>query len=86
MERTNNQKLMKKIILIALLIGVVSSCTERNVKTSPTKIVIESGYDPLEVVTIEGCEYFKTYTAHHFFTLTHKGNCKNPIHREHLRR
>jgi hypothetical protein len=72
---------MKKILIAILLIGVISSCTERNVKTSPTKIVIEIGDDPLEIVTIEGCEYFKTYTAPNYFTLVHKGNCKSPIHK-----
>jgi hypothetical protein len=72
---------MKKLLLVTLLIGFASSCTKRNVKTSSTKIVVEAGYDPLEVVTIEGCEYFKTYSAHRFFSLAHKGNCKNPIHK-----
>ena len=77
---------MKKILISILLIGFISSCTERNVKTSQSKIVVQSGNDPLEIVIIEGCEYFKNPNSYGYFTLTHKGNCKNPIHPEHTRR
>lgn len=71
---------MKKIILATLFIGMIYGCQKPTVKSKRTNIVIEFGSDPLEVVTIEGCEYFRTETAHNFFTLTHKGNCKNQIH------
>lgn len=71
---------MKKILIAILLIGVISSCNKTNVKTTQTKIVID-GYDPLEVATIEGCEYFKTYSSYGYFSLTHKGNCKSSIHK-----
>jgi hypothetical protein len=32
------------------------------------------------VITIEGCEYFRFYSANEFAHITHKGDCKNPIH------
>jgi fluoride ion exporter CrcB/FEX len=31
---------------------------------------------------IDGCEYIETYShGSHTSTLTHKGNCSNPIHK-----
>jgi hypothetical protein len=32
------------------------------------------------VVTIEGCEYLRMEVTHGYAVLTHKGNCRNPIH------
>ena len=32
------------------------------------------------MVEIQGCEYMRFLTTHEFAVLTHKGNCKNPIH------
>lgn len=41
--------------------------------------------DEFRVVTIEGCEYIEREQGAgghgHVYSLTHKGNCKNPIHR-----
>jgi hypothetical protein len=34
----------------------------------------------MDVVTIDGCEYLKCKSYMDYFTLTHKGNCKNPVH------
>lgn len=76
---------MKKLLIAVMLIGMISSCTKKNVKTTPTEIVID-GNSSVEVITIEGCEYFKVYSSYGYFSLTHKGNCKNPIHPEHTRR
>jgi len=36
-----------------------------------------------EQVTIEGCEYLKMRSYSGYFSLTHKGNCSNPIHKCH---
>lgn len=76
----------KKILALALLVGMISACTESNVKKKRTNIVINRGDDRLEVVEIEGCEYFKCAQANFCYTLAHKGNCKNRIHPEHTRR
>ena len=35
---------------------------------------------PHTVIVIEGCEYFRFYSTHGYVLITHKGNCKNPIH------
>lgn len=35
---------------------------------------------PYRVVTIEGCEYLRMEVTHGYAVLTHKGNCRNPIH------
>jgi uncharacterized protein YcfL len=34
-----------------------------------------------EIVTIENCEYIKNQVHGFRHVLTHKGNCKNPIHK-----
>ena len=42
------------------------------------------GFD-YSIVIIDGCEYIKVDegVGHcRFFSLTHKGNCKNPIHKK----
>lgn len=33
-----------------------------------------------EVVVYEECEYFRCVSYYGYHSLTHKGNCKNPIH------
>ena len=73
---------MKKTIITTLILATLTTCTEPTVQTKQTKIVTEYGANPLEVVVIEGCEYFH-YRQGHAYVLCHKGNCKNPIHQEH---
>jgi hypothetical protein len=73
---------MKKIILATLLIGMVSGCEEPTTtpKSTPHKVKIGVDVKELSVVKIEGCEYFlATFDRSAMFT--HKGNCKNPIHK-----
>jgi len=72
---------MKKLLLATLLIGMVSSCEEPTT-TKSTQHTVKIGVDvkELKVVEIEGCEYFiGTFDRSAMFT--HKGNCKNPIHK-----
>lgn len=41
------------------------------------------GFD-YSIVTIDGCEYIKVddgFAQCRVFSITHKGNCKNPIHK-----
>jgi hypothetical protein len=32
------------------------------------------------IIEIEGCEYFRYHSTHAYVHITHKGNCKNPVH------
>ena len=74
---------MKKILLAALLIGVMGGCVEPTVKAKSTKYTVSR--KPLQLVDIEGCQYF-VCDVYGGVVLCHKGNCKNIIHPEHTRR
>jgi hypothetical protein len=77
-----NNKNMKKLLLATLLIGMISSCEEPTTTTQSTEHSVKIGVSAtkLKVVKIEGCEYFMgEYDRSAMFT--HKGNCKNPIHK-----
>jgi len=81
-KMSNNKKSMKKLLIATLLIGMVSSCEEPTTTTKSTQHTVKIGVDvkELKVVEIEGCEYFLgTFDRSAMFT--HKGNCKNPIHK-----
>jgi hypothetical protein len=84
---------MKPIKLISLLAALavilvltlsLVGCTnpQPNVETKPTGYKLE-GYigatDPLVEVKIDGCDYLYGPWGNATI-LTHKGNCKNPIH------
>ena len=65
--------------LLALMILVLSSCEQPNVPTKKSTHRIGKLGREIDIVEIEGCEYFfAEYTS--FSMLEHKGNCKNPIH------
>ena len=72
-----------KLLLSIILIGMVSCCEEAATGTKPSEYVITlealHGTE-LKVVEIEGCEYFVGYYSTSML-LTHKGNCKNFIHK-----
>ena len=69
---------MKKLS-IAIMLLTLASCEEPNVETSKTNHLIGTFGHELDVVKIEGCEYFfADYDRSALFT--HKGNCTNPIH------
>jgi prepilin-type N-terminal cleavage/methylation domain-containing protein len=84
-----------EFIIILAIIGTVAAIAIPNIKRAMknkeyrehhngqnppvTKVVIPDG--KIEVVTIEGCEYFYQRTYYGYHVLTHKGNCKNPIHK-----
>jgi hypothetical protein len=72
---------MKKILLSAMVLIVLASCEEPNVKTKNTGYVIDAFGTELEVIKIEGCEYLLIYYSKSK-SLCHKGNCKNPIHKK----
>ena len=72
---------MKKILLSAIVLFLFASCKEQNVKQESTDYVIDAMGTELEVIEIEGCEYFLIYYSKSK-SLCHKGNCKNPIHKQ----
>ena len=50
------------------------------------KPATETLWEHVHTVTLDGCEYFviensKPDMNNYAFAITHKGNCKNPIHR-----
>ena len=71
---------MKKILLSAMVLMVLASCDEPNIKLKPTKykVGVVQGKDLVEI-KLEGCEYFFYDTND--LLLCHKGNCSNPIHK-----
>lgn len=71
---------MKKILTAVLLIGMMSSCTKRNIENVNTEHVIYDGFNPLEVVRIDSCQYLFAIGGSRV-VLTHKGNCNNPVHK-----
>jgi hypothetical protein len=68
---------MKKLLLGLLLIAFTSSCTFEGAENDAYP---ESKY---KVINIDSCEYIyisrRPYGSD--FSVTHKGNCKNPIHK-----
>jgi hypothetical protein len=52
---------------------------EKNNK-SKLRMEMDASLPDYKVISIEGCEYFRFYSSNYFVHITHKGNCKNPIH------
>ena len=70
---------MKKLFIAVMLLTLVS-CHEPNVETTNSGHRVGTFGHTLDVVKIEGCEYFfGDYDRGALFT--HKGNCTNPIHK-----
>ncbi len=73
---------MKHLLLIIILL---TSCRQPNVDKTPTKFVLKENASPLEIVEIDRCQYLYADWGG-AIVFTHKGNCTNPIHPEHLRK
>jgi len=71
---------MRKILLTALFIGIMSGCAETNVEKANTEYVISHLNSPLKIVSIDSCQYFYGEWGN-ATVLTHKGDCDNPIHK-----
>lgn len=75
---------MKKLLLFIVFVFSLCSC----VNNDPTREIINIGNNiEYEIITIDGCEYIlgwdnNAYNGGYF--LTHKGNCKNPIHYQNI--
>jgi hypothetical protein len=77
----------EKVILTALMVVLglamlsgMTSCKEPNVSKTKTTYQIDHEVNPLEIVVIDSCEYLYGPWGNET-VLTHKGNCKNPIHK-----
>lgn len=69
---------MKKLFTAVMLLALVSCEHHNDVKSITTPINL--GYTtPLQVIKIDGCQYLFGDWGN-ATTLTHKGNCNNPIH------
>lgn len=75
---------MKKLIIIVAL-ALMSCNREGQAPSKPTKHYVGEFINPLETIEIEGCEYLYGDWGKST-VLVHKGNCKNPIHPEHIRK
>jgi len=69
---------MKNLILAALLIGMMGSCTEPILKKERKIIQAENGYQ-FEIVTFDSCEYLINLSRGN---TVHKGNCKTLFTKE----
>ena len=67
---------MKKLLMILMLV-LLTSCTD---KENISKEFYKIGQVEYYVTIIDGCEYLISPYSHSA-SITHKGNCKNPIHR-----
>ena len=72
---------MKRILIIAIvLIGLASCIDKPTVDSKTTQHKVGTFGEEVDVVTIEGCEYF-LMQYDRSMSMCHKGNCSNPIHK-----
>lgn len=69
---------MKTFILLVCTIMLIG-CGKPNVDIKRTDIIVRKGVNPLNIIEIDGCQYFYGDWGN-ATVLTHKGNCNNPIH------
>ena len=69
---------MTNLLLICTVLAMYS-CAEPNVPTQKTNYVLSNG-GKLKIIIVDDCEYLYGPWGHGS-VLTHKGNCKNPIHK-----
>lgn len=70
-------KIIKKIALIAIVLMVLVGCSRDN------PIDLEKVTKNMQTIEIEGCEYliYSRFTGSYTYSfMSHKGNCRNPIH------
>jgi hypothetical protein len=67
---------MKAIISILIIFLVLIGCGTSNVESKSTQYILKRGYQSLEIVTVDGCEYLYGDWGN-ATVLTHKGNCIN---------
>lgn len=68
------------LLSLAMMSGLIS-CKEPNVQKTRTTYQIGTELNPIEIVVVDSCEYLYGPWGN-ATVLTHKGNCKNPIHQK----
>lgn len=73
---------MKNKLFVSFILVMLTSCfnKKQNVTRIRTDLFISEDFR-LEIVILDSCEYYYGYLDNHSNVLTHKGNCKNPIHK-----
>lgn len=69
---------MKQVLVVVLALSMFG-CQEPTVDRNLTKHVLTYGQNPLQEISIEGCQYLYGEWGN-ATVLVHKGNCNNPIH------
>lgn len=64
--------------LATLILVCLSGCGDYH--APETRVIDNTSGSAVHVIRIDGCQYLERYWDRSF-TLTHKGNCDNPIHR-----
>jgi hypothetical protein len=73
---------MNKILMIGLLIILGCKDKASNVDVDTKKILYTvDKYNTFEIVIVDNCEYLFG-PSENGMVLSHKGNCKNPHHRD----
>ena len=77
---------MKPTIIILLAALAVSGCDNKVVERNNERNKcfnnqIQEYIPPYKIVVIDSCEYLVTQYYNANASLTHKGNCNNPIHK-----
>ncbi|RYU81319.1 hypothetical protein [Hymenobacter persicinus] len=75
---------MKKLPVVLALLGVSlggGACEESPLARAQQQRAEQRRAAPTyRVIQIEGCEYLRQETSNGYPVITHKGNCRNPIH------
>lgn len=71
---------MKNLLIIFTALLFMTACD--NIKKQSNYIgTYNVGLWSFDCITIDSCEYLLSYTYGDHYVITHKGNCKNPIHK-----
>jgi len=71
----------KLIFVVTFIFFIFTSCKIKNQNVSHVNTDIVISDNKLEIVILDSCEYYYGYWNKEEYVLTHKGNCKNPIHK-----
>lgn len=67
-----------RILFAALLAALLGGCGDYH--APETRAIDNDSRDTIHVIRIDGCQYLERYWDRSY-SLTHKGNCDNPIHK-----
>lgn len=70
---------MKRLLSVLLFFFLMGCDDKTNVDYHKTEYELDNN-GKLSVVVLDSCEYYYR-PFYHNYMFTHKGNCKNPIHK-----